>query len=381
LPDRTELEARLEEAAKSGDGQAAMDLIKQYDEMPESAGTQSPKEATNMSEINAANLGITEENAQAPVGEITKESLGIGGEFSSALNALDIATIKSYIADVQGTEDLSVLYMPGVTVLDPEHRFHVELRGDVRRAARGFAVFAAGGVSDDGVITSPNGNVHFVEGGVCFEKKETQQLDSLSGGISTIERTVPCKGHLEYRNTGTADKPIWKATGVELDRCLHQWALMFANGYYVSFSRNSYKDVVLTAIAERVGDEKAREVADAQITEWVENNQQRFETRKAFAQAINHTKDVMGLGEDEQLPPVADVLGYKFPDGRTLEEAILDLKGAIFFVTYTIPVNGEEVTQRIKAANTAEAKRRFAPAYALARTQGTQIKLNAIEAA
>lgn len=374
---RSELEDRLESLVESdGDAAEIASIIATLDSMPEHTGVE-VKEA-EMSQISAQDLGMTpEESTPTSVSGITKEALGIGGEFTSVLSAMSLTDIKSNLIDVEDTEDLMVLTIPGVSIIDPQHRIHIEERGEVRRAARGAGLRLVGGVQN-GEILSPNGNIHYVEDGVCFGKVKSLQPDSFTGQMANIERTSACLGHLDYRNTGTQEKPKWVATGREFTRCQHQWALMFNAGYFISFSKKYYEDVVWVEIAQRVGDEAAREAAQAQIKIWRENRQANFEVRKAFAQATSHAKNVMGLPEDALLPDVPEVLEYKLPDGRTLREGILDLKGAAFVVEYDVPVNGVVTTQRVHAKNVAEIRSKMAPAFALAKTQGGAMTIQSV---
>lgn len=393
MASRQALEERLGDMIeKDADPDAISALIAQIDALPEDAGPVG-KEQDVDEKVTAAQLGLEptvetpaesqpsekEQNVSNASISLTKEALGVGGTFTSVLKALDYDTIVSYMIDVEDAEDLMVLGMPEYSQFDSEHRIHVVERGEIRRAARGFAIFAAGGV-EAGTITSPNGHIHVVEDAVCYEKVQTQQPDSFSGAMNLIERTSPCLGHKEYRNTGTPDQPRWEATGREFSRCLHQWALMFDAGYFVSFSKGTFFDVIVTEIAQRVGDEDAREQAQAQIAEWRANAAQRHEVRVAFAQTINHVKNQLGLREDEQLPAAPQVLETKLPDGRTLREAILDLKGQQFVVEFQVPVNGELITQRRKAMNLQHAQSVMAPAYAVALLNQTPLKVSAVEA-
>jgi hypothetical protein len=374
---RSELEARLEQLVESdGDAAEIASVIATLDSMSDAPDVE-VKEAV-MSQISAEDLGMTpEESTPTSVSGITKEALGIGGEFTSVLSALSLDTIKAHLMDVEDTEDLMVLTIPGVSIIDPQHRIHVEERGEVRRASRGAGLRMVNGVQK-GEIISPNGNKHYVEDGVCFGKVSSLQPDSFTGQMANIERTSACLGHLDYRNTGTQEKPKWQATGREFTRCQHQWALMFNSGYFISFSKKFYEDVVWVEIAQRVGDEAAREAAQAQIQIWRDNRQTNFETRKAFAQATSHAKNVMGIAEDALLPDVPEVLEYKLPDGRTLREGILDLKGASFVVEYDVPVNGAVTTQRVFAKNVAEIRSKMAPAFALAKVQGGAMTIQSV---
>lgn len=363
------LEAQLEALVEAnGDAGEIGALISQIDSMGEE-----PVELTAKAlEIEPTVVVPAEPQPELPVEKentdmqltLTKESLGIGSEFTSALNALDLATIKSALIEVQDTDNLSALVVDGVSKLDSEHRIHVERRGEIRRAARGFALFAAGGV-ENGQITSPDGSLHYVEDGICYEKSETKQPDSFTAGFATIERIVPCLGHLEYRKVGEK----FVKTGGEYTRCLHQWALMFAGGFFITFNRELYSDVIITEAAQRVGDEDAREVAKAQIEEWQQNRQANFESRKTVAQAIVHTKNKMGLGENEPLPAAPDVLNLELPDGKTVKDAVLALGGARFVATFELPINGETSRQKVRAGSLSELASRVAPIYAAARMQ------------
>ena len=383
---RQELEAKLEQLVESdGEASAISALMAQLDARPDEVEAKEESmdftpesmglEPTVVAPVEPQPaLPIEKEQNMSKQFTITKESLG-ATEFKSVLSTLSMSQIKSYLFDgPEGWDDLKVLASPGVTINDADHREHLVEAGEVSRAARGFALFAAGGVTD-GIITSPDGSIHYVEEGVCYEKTSSKQPDSFSSGFATIEKISACKGHLKYKNVGTSDEPKFERADGEYTRCMHQWALMFNAGYYVTFSKEKHMDRAICEIAKRVGDETAREVAKQQFAEWSENRQTRFETRKAFAQASSHARNTMGLPEGAMLPDVPEVLGYKLPDGRTMQEAILDLKGSAFVVEFTVPVNGEAVVQRVKAMSINEVRSRMAPAYALAKTQGGQIGL------
>jgi len=385
---RQELEARLEELVEGdGDAGAINTLMAQLDALPDDVVDADSMvftddsmglEPTVVAPVELQPVLPNEKEITNMTGKdsftITKESLG-ATEFKSVLSTLSMSQIKSYLFDgPEGWDDLKVLALPGVTINDADHREHVLEAGEVSRAARGFALLAAGGVQD-GVITSPDGSIHYVEEGVCYEKTSSKQPDSFSSGFATIEKISACKGHLKYKNVGTSDEPKFERTDGEYTRCMHQWALMFNAGYYVTFSKEKHLDRVVCEIAKRVGDETAREVAKEQFAEWSENRQVRYETRKAFAQAGSHARNTMGLPAGSRLHDVPEVLGYKLSDGRTMQEAILDLKGVAFVVEFTVPVNGEAVIQRVKAMSINEVRSKMAPAYALAKTQGGQINL------
>lgn len=375
---RLELEAKLEALVESdGDATEIASVIKEINSLP----------------VGAADIGIeptvvvpdeqqssTQVERITNVDGITKEALGIGSEFTSSLNALSIDTIKTFLVEVDDTDDLLALIIPGVSKVSANTRIHLELRGEVKRAARGMGLVAAGGVVD-GIITSPNGNIHQVEDGVCHGKTTSLQPDSFSQQMAVIERTSPCLGHLDYRNIGNSEKPKWEKTGREFTRCQHQWALMFNAGYFVTVSKKTYREVVLTEIASRVGDDTAREVAKAQIQEWRDNRQTNFENRKAVAQGIQHAKNVMGLTQDQPLPDVPEVLTLTLPDGQSIRDKVLSLGGARFVVSFEVPLNGQPVVQNIRANSLDELTSRVAPIYAAAKLQQATLKPLSVEAA
>ena len=374
---RSELEAKLETLVESDGGPAEIAaIIKEINSLPISAADMGI-EPTVVAPVESQSS--TQVERITNVDSITKEALGIGSEFTSSLDALSIDTIKTYMIEVEDTDDLMALVLPGVTKVSANTRIHLELRGEVKRAARGVGVVAAGGVVD-GIITSPNGNIHQVEAGVCMGKTTSLQPDSFSAQMAVIERTSPCLGHLDYRNIGTSDEPKWEKTGREFTRCWHQWALMFAAGYFVTFSKKVYRDVVITEIANRVGDDTAREVAKAQIQEWRDNRQTNFENRKAVAQGIQHAKNVMGLAKDQPLPDVPEVLTLTLPDGQSIRDKVLSLGGARFVVSFELPLNGQQVVQNIRANSLDELTSRVAPIYAAAKLQQATLKPLSVEA-
>lgn len=375
---RSELEANLEALIESDGDQAEIAKVIQ---------------AINSLPIGAADMGIeptvvvadqpqssTQVERITNVNSITKEALGIGSEFTSSLNALSIDTIKTYMVEVEDTDDLLALILPGVSKINADTRIHLELRGEVKRAARGLGLAASGGVVD-GIITSPNGNVHQVEDGVCVGMTSSLQPDSFSAQMAVIKRSTPCLGHLDYRNVGSSDDPKWEKTGREFTRCQHQWALMFSAGYFVTVSKKTYREVALTEIASRVGDDTARDVAKAQIQEWRDKRQTNFENRKAVAQGIQHAKNVMNLSSEQRLPNVPEVLTLALPDGQSIRDKVLGLGGARFVVSFELPLNGQPVVQTIRASSLDELTSRVAPIYAAAKLQGASLKPLSVEAA
>jgi hypothetical protein len=319
--------------------------------------------------LNPENLGLTDADKDLV---FTKEALGGAQEFQSAIDNISMAQVEAIYHDgPEGWDDVAVLAIPGVSVIDPDHRIHLRRVDDVRRAAKGAGLFIAGSLQDDGYILSPSGSRHFIENGVCNLLSNTKQIDSLSGAVSTIERLVPCKGHRVYKKRDGK----FVSTGEELDRCKHMWVPMFANGFYVTFSKSRYLETAKANTAIQVGDEDAREQAQAYFDAKGEERQERFEVRKAFAQAATHTRDVMGLPQDAPLPPVNNILEYRLPDGRTLGEAVIAFKGAPWVCEFSLTINGTEVTQTVKGFDREDAKKEFAYPFAVSRNQGTEIKL------
>jgi len=114
---------------------------------------------------------------------ITKESLGVTG-FDQVLAQLSLETIDKMIHKVQGTNaagqplDLVALVLPGWTQVDPAKRIHVgDERGDVKRAARGAALAAAGAIQEGGDILSNSGRIYTIRDGRCFRLEQQPQVN------------------------------------------------------------------------------------------------------------------------------------------------------------------------------------------------------------
>ncbi|MGH2619373.1 MAG: hypothetical protein ACRDHG_02215 [Anaerolineales bacterium] len=323
--------------------------------------------------ISAAAIGlepvVRKEAPQMAGLSITKGQLGIKA-FESVLGALSPADISQLLVPVTDTEDLLALVLPGVSKITAENRSHLTQRGDVKRAARGLAIAAAGGVDLDArLITSASGSEYTIEDGVCYELRSTEQPD-FSGNVAILSQKVACKGHLGYDRVDGKFVP----TGESLLRCKHQWALMFALGYFVTASKSVFETVARTEIGNSVGDAAARAAAGAQISEWSNNREARQEVRTVFAQAIAHEKNMGNVGPDGLLPAKTEIGGYQLPSGKTVAQAVADLRGRMFALKMELPMrdNGtvEVVTRTVK--NMAELASAVAPHFAVAnQNEGT----------
>jgi hypothetical protein len=265
------------------------------------------------------------------------------------------------------------MYLPGKSVIDAEHRIHLSKRPDVKRAARGLAIAAAGGVDlDSKVILSNSGRTYTIKDGECVELTQTEQPD-MSGNVSILKQEVACKGHLEYASDGSGP------TGGQLMRCLHQWALMFELGYYVTASTKTFfvdQPVVATEIGNRVGDEAARAEAQAQIDVWVANSKNRQDRRVAFAQAKSHAVNTGQVTESGRLPARREIAQYSLPNGSSVAQAVTDLGGKYFTVTVELPINGKmaQVTTRV-VRNIAELADAIAPSFAVASREEAELSV------
>jgi hypothetical protein len=326
-------------------------------------------------------LDQVQETAEAPAGDaaalFTDEALGLGG-FSPVLAQLSSEQIAKLQIQVPNKDDLSAMYLPGTTVVDAGHRIHLSRRPDVKRAARGLALAAAGGVDlDSQVILSNSGRTYTIEDGECVELTKTEQPD-FAGNVAILEQKVACKGHLEYASDGSGP------TGGQLMRCLHQWALMFQLGYYVTASTKIFfvdQPVVTTEIGNRVGDEAARAAAKAQIDTWVANSKTRQEQRVAFAQAKAHAVNTGQVTEAGRLPARREIAQYTLPDGSTVAQAVTDLQGRYFTLTVELPINSKmsQVTTRV-VRNIAELADAIAPTFAVAAREKADFSVVSVNA-
>ncbi len=339
MPEQNEqesLDAKFEAAIEADDNEAAAELLSQVEDAPSDGAAL-----------------------------FTDEALGLGG-FDPVLAQLSLEQIAALQIQVPNKDDLSAMYLPGTSVIDSGHRLHLTNRGDVKRAARGLAIAAAGGVDlDSKVIMSNSGRQYTIENGECMELTKTEQPD-FEGNVAVLVQKIACKGHLEYASNGSG------LTGGSHVRCLHQWALMFKFGYYVTASTKGFfspeKPIIQTEIANRVGDESARAVAQAQITQWTQNSSDRRDVRTGFAQAINAEKNELGLAEGSYLPPKTEIGAYDLPTGETVSEAITSLKGRQFALTVRLPMNDKTIditTRTVK--NLTELASVVAPHFAVAR--------------
>lgn len=343
MPDKANLESEFEKAIESDDNEGAALKLAQI----ENLDSEGPAESTGPS--------------------LTKEQLGIGA-FVPVLAALSVDEIESLQVAVIDADDLSAMFIPGTSIFDAEHRIHLTQRGDVKRAARGLAIAAAGGVDlDSRAILSNSGRTYTIrEDGVCIELQTTKQ-PIFGGDFVTINNEEECKGHLKYKKS--EGKGFELAGGSHM-RCLHQHGVMFQLGYFVTASKSTFFDsqVVTTEIAQRVGDESARAMAAKQIEQWVGNTNDRREIRTGFAQAITAQKNELGLADSSYLPPSQEIGGIDLPTGETVAAAVIDLKGRQFALTVRIPLNGKTVDVTTRTCkNMSELASAVAPHFAVAK--------------
>ncbi len=361
-----QLDAELVAATEADDSKRASEILKQIEDLPADAPVVSA-EAIGLESTVAKEATTTMEASESIV--ITKASLGAGG-FTPVLAGLSSDEINLLMVEVSDAEDLMALIIPGTSVLDADHRIHLAERGDVKRAARGLALAAAGGVDmDSQVILSNSGRAYTIEEGICYELKRVEQPD-FQGNVAILEQKVPCKGHLEYKKTESG----FELTGRQHLRCLHQWALMFQLGFFVTASIKVYAEIVRTEVGSRVGDDAARKQAQAQVDVWVQNSDTRREVRTGFAQAITAQKNELGLSDNAYLPAKTEIGGYALPDGLTISQAVTNLRGRQFALKVELPMNGktvEIVTRTVK--NLTELASVVAPHFAVARQNSGEL--------
>ncbi len=357
MPDKAKLESEFVKAVESDDNDAAKLVL---------------------SQIEGVQTKDTQSKGDTVV--ISKSMLGIG-EFVSALPALSVDEIDALLIDeveddrdpatltpeqLAAKEDLAVMLIPGVSILDAEHRIHLTQRGDVKRAARGLAIAAVGGVDLEArVIKSSSGTVHTIEDGTCYALLETSQAN-FDGSVTKITNREECKGHLKYDKTEKG----WKLAGGSHLQCLHQHSLMFQLGFFVTASKATFFDtgVVMSEIAQRVGDKDARAVSAELIAGWVNNSNERRVVRTSFAQAITARKNELGLPDNSFLPPSTEIGGLVLPTGETVTQAVINLKGRQFALMVRLPMDGSTVdvtTRTVK--NMRELSSAVAPHFAVAR--------------
>lgn len=358
MSDAQQLQDEFEKAVEADDNETAALKLGQIEELE-----------NTVQEVSQMSQGIS----------ITKASIGIGAfePVLASLTAEEIDALQVEVVDDRDPAtltpeqrdevgDLSAMILPGTSVLDAEHRIHLNQRGDVKRAARGLAIAAAQGVDlDSQIILSNSGSSYTIDAGICFELRQTEQPD-FSGQVTILEQRVPCKGHLVYKKLEKG----FQETGESHMRCLHQWALMFSLGYFVTASKSVFFDklIITTEIAQRVGDESARQAAQTQIAEWVSASTDRREVRTGFAQAINARRQELGLAEGSYLPPTTEIAGMDLASGGTVAEGVTSLRGRQFALKVSIPMNGNTLVRTTRTVkNMAELASAVAPHFAVAR--------------
>jgi len=110
-------------------------------------------------------------------------------------------------------EDSDILLLQGpASKLVKANRVHLEQREDVKRAARGLALFLGGAIQADGSVLNGAGASYQVIDGQCFKITEFLQTN-YDGSKTTVRQPEACKGLLDPK------------TGDATMRCKHQWAL------------------------------------------------------------------------------------------------------------------------------------------------------------
>lgn len=226
-------------------------------------------------------------------------------------------------------EDSDILLLQAPTSkLTKEFRVHLEQREDVKRAARGLALFLGGAVQTDGTISNGAGATYKVEDGQCFKRVEFLQTN-YDGTKTKILAPEACKGLIDPKS------------GNATLRCKHQWALEFASGTFVTVSRKFFFDVVTAEMASIIGDEEAAEWAKAKFAEWRENGETRQLARVTIAQAINDARNVGNVDADGLIPAATGVLDLIL-DGKTVRQHIIDTRGRMFYATVEMPAEGSD---------------------------------------
>ena len=289
---------------------------------------------------------------------ITKDQLGIAA-FESVLDVLVADDIERLFTQVAETENLTALTLEN-TVVDAEHRIHIKSSGDVSRAARGAAIAVAGGVAN-GLVTSPSGSKHELRNGVCVSLQRQVQVNG-DGTSTPLYAESACKGHLAYKKAQSGQ--FVQIEGKEHLRCKHGWAVMFANGYFVTFATNPHRERAVFEIANTVGDDEARIGAKQTEANWEASRQENFETRKTFAVAINAAVNSGNVTEAGRLPAATQIADYKLPSGETVAAAVSKLNGQRFALRIQVPVNGEMRENMTRVSNNmTELANIIAPAF------------------
>lgn len=229
-------------------------------------------------------------------------------------------------------EDSDILLLQAPTSkLTKEYRIHLEQREDVKRAARGLALYLGGAVQADGSISNGAGGTYQVVDGQCFKLTEFRQTN-FDGSKTIVRQPEACKGLLDKNGNATM-------------RCKHQWALEFAAGAFVTCSRKFFALVIQAEMANIIGDEEAAEFAKKTFETWKENGEVRQAARVAIAQAINDARNTGNVDERGLIPAATGVFDLAL-DGKTLKDLIVETQGRMFSVQFAVEVpmgNGTHV--------------------------------------
>lgn len=375
------IDEAIDEAVENDENDRASALVRERESIEAQIAelqSGSADESTELAEAVRAEAPSKEETVtEAQNNILTKEQLGITGDFASPFSKLSTEQLDAALVTVQDAKMVALVF-PGVSKLNADNREHLQTRGDVRRAARGLAIAMAGGVdTDSGVVTSTSGSQYVVKGGKSYRLDQRMQPNS-DGTLTPIVIETPTNGHLDYKKVDGKFVP----TGDELIRDTHAWALMFDAGYFATFGTEQQDgsptqlDVIARMeLYNRLGDDNAREIARAQWEAWGEARQQRVETRAAFAQAINAEKSAGNVTPQGLLPAESGVAGLSLSNGQTVAEAIAALQGRRFRLSMNLPVNGRMTPATTKVVNNlAELASAVAPHFAVARAAGAAIE-------
>lgn len=262
-------------------------------------------------------------------------------------------------------EDSDILLLQAPTSkLTKEFRVHLEQREDVKRAARGLALFLGGAVQTDGSVSNGAGGRYQVIDGQCYKISEFKQTNG-DGTKTTVRQPEACKGLVDPK------------TNLPTMRCKHQWALEFASGTFVTCSRKFFALVIQAEMASVIGDDAAAEFAKKTFETWKENGETRQLGRIAVAQAINDARNTGNVDANGLIHSAPAVLELAI-GGKTLKDLIVGTSGKMFSVGFDVAVPVGEgfkvVPMRTRMCrNVEDFTSAVAPIYAAAKRGGKEL--------
>lgn len=388
--EQARLYEQLEKLELSGNTAAAQKVMQQIAAVETAMSKLDSAEATQPVEqqIPAATVPVideqTKENEMAAA--ITLESIGVEKDAPVTKAQIGVAEfVRPFAGQVMVRNDKGELYFNGYPVAFPvedsdilllqaptsklskEFRVHLEQREDVKRAARGLALFLGGAIQADGTVLNGAGASYQVIDGQCFKMTEFTQTN-YDGSKTKVRQPETCKGLIDSK------------TGVATMRCKHQWALEFASGTFVTCSRKFFELVVAAEMANIIGDEAAQEFAKQTFETWREKGETRQAARVAVAQAINDQRNRGAVDPNTGLLPAYTTVGDLVVDGKTVRDLVLEAKGRMFRLSVTVPVkelHGEEIKPTVMTTracrNLQELASVVAPLAAAAKMNGGDI--------